>query len=53
MKGWMSKMTDREKEAIQMLRGGLSVRFVSQKTGLSAFWLNLQKGNNGGGYSEQ
>jgi hypothetical protein len=49
----MTKMTDREKEAVQMLRGGLSVTYVSQKTGLSAFWLELQKGNNGGGYSEQ
>lgn len=34
-------MTDKEKEAIQMLKGGLSVTYVSQKTGLSAYWLTM------------
>ena len=46
-------MTDKEKEAIQMLRSGLSVSFVSRKTVLSSFWLEMQKGDNNGGYSAQ
>ena len=35
-------MNEKEKEAIGMLKKGMSIATVSRKTGFSAFWLSMK-----------